>query len=73
MSNSKKILDYYNDLKLERQEFMSKAKRVDFKPTIPRMPKKNDDLKLLHSTLSGFIKRFNNWKLNLLKFENSRL
>lgn len=73
MSNSKKILDNYNDLKLERQEFMSKAKRVDFKPTIPRMPKKNDDLKLLHSTLSGFVKRFNNWKLNLLKFEQSRL
>jgi hypothetical protein len=73
MSNSKKILDYYNDLKLERQEYMSKAKKIDFKPVIPKMPRRNDDLKLLDSTLSGFIKRFNNWKLNLLKFEQSRM
>jgi len=72
MSALNKILDNYNELNLERRELNSKAVKIGFKPEVPKMPKKTSDLKLLQSTLSGFVKRFGNWKLNLKKFEESR-
>jgi hypothetical protein len=73
MSETKDVLEYYKELNLERSDYILRARKLEFKPIIPNLPKIKDDLKLLESTLSGFVKRFNNWKFNLLKFEESRL
>jgi hypothetical protein len=72
VSESIKALDIYNDLSSERLDYLSKARRIEFNPIVPRLPKNTSDSKLLTSTLSGFIKRFNNWKSNYKKFKDTR-
>ena len=67
-----RAIDVYNDFKSERLEYLSNAKRIGFKPIVPTLPKNTSDSKLLISTLSGFSKRFNNWKSNYKKFKDTR-
>lgn len=67
------ILERYEFLKNERHSYASKAKLSGFKPGVPRIPENKSDYGLLKSTLSGFEKRFSNWKMNFNKFEQTRI
>jgi hypothetical protein len=67
------ILAKYEFLKSQRSEYGRKAKVSGYKPEIPKMPENKSDYGLLKSTLSGFEKRFSNWKMNYTKFEQTRM
>lgn len=49
-------------------DLKSRAKRIDYKNVIPRLPKK-----ITHSTLSGFKKRLSNWTKQLEHLERERI
>jgi hypothetical protein len=67
------VLESYEALKNELSEQTFKARKLGYKCSTPKMPKNINDISHLNSTLAGFIKRFANWKLNLKKFEESKM
>ena len=61
MEITKQLLEQLEDLKF-------RAKRIDYKNTIPSLPKKPTE-----STMSGFYSRLNNWRRQLEVLEKERI
>lgn len=55
------------ELTNELSELVSKAKRLGYKNIPPRLPKNPTA-----STMSGFLKRFHNWRHSLQQLEQDR-
>jgi len=64
------LVQEYEMYSKELYNYKAKAKRVGYKCEIPKLPKREQQPELLRSTITGFIKRFSNWKLNFTKFED---
>jgi hypothetical protein len=73
MSEKNRVLELYERLKSERVDYISRARKIGFKPEVPKLPENKNDYSLLNSTLSGYQKRFSNWKINFDKFERTKL
>lgn len=57
-----------DDLKNELSDLSSRARKIEYKNVIPSLPERPTD-----STMSGFYKRFNNWKKGLFHLEGERI
>jgi hypothetical protein len=70
--NREELNQFYNSLRDERGEYSMKARKIEFKPIIPRLPEMKSDTSFMESVLTGFCKRFSNWKTNFHKFEQTK-